>query len=101
MPDGSCMDAEGGIWTARVAGGACLTRTGPDGKVTEIAELPCTWPTSCVFGGEDLSTLYVASARFTMDAEHLAAHPWEGGLFAVKPGIRGLSAHRFGMKSPN
>ena len=101
VPDGSCMDAEGGIWTARVAGGACVTRTGPDGKVIEIVELPCTWPTSCVFGGEDLDTLYVTSARFTMDAQHLAVHPWEGGLFAMKPSIRGLSAHRFGMKSPD
>lgn len=96
-PDGSCMDADGGIWTARVAGGACLTRTRPDGSVDQIAELPVTWPTSCAFGGPDLDTLYVTSARFTMDAEHLAAHPGEGGLFALKPGVRGMKAHRFAM----
>lgn len=97
VPDGSCMDAEGGIWTARVAGGACLTRTGADGEVVEIVELPVSWPTSCAFGGPDLDTLYVTSARFTMDAGHLAAHPLEGGLFALKPGVRGLKANRFAM----
>lgn len=95
VPDGSCLDAEGGIWTARVAGGACLTRTGPDGKVVDLAGLPCTWPTSCAFGGPDLDTLYVTSARFTMSADHLAAHPDEGGLFAIRPGVRGVKANRF------
>lgn len=96
LPDGSCMDAEGGIWTARVAGGACLTRTGPDGQVDRVADLPCSWPTSCTFGGPDLDKLYVTSARFTMASAHLAAHPLEGALFALKPGVSGCPAHRFG-----
>lgn len=96
LPDGSCLDAEGQIWTARVAGGACLTRMRPDGTVTAVAELGCSWPTSCTFGGSDLDTLYVTSARFTMPADHLAAHPGEGGLFALRPGVRGRPPFRFG-----
>ncbi len=96
VPDGSCLDAAGSIWTARVAGGACLTRTTPDGAIAEVVELPCSWPTSCSFGGPGLDTLYVTSARFTMRPEHLAAHPEEGGLFAVNVGARGVPAHRFG-----
>ena len=96
LPDGSCLDAEGMIWTARVVGGACLTRVTPEGEVTEVADLPCSWPTSCAFGGPELDTLFVTSARFTMDAAHLAAHPSEGGLFALTPGTRGRRAHRFG-----
>lgn len=99
LPDGSCRDAEGGIWTARVAGGACLTRILPDGRVDRVAELPCSWPTSCAFGGADLATLYVTSARFSMSAEHLAAHPQEGALFALTPGVRGLPPHRFGANA--
>ncbi|TIV23320.1 MAG: SMP-30/gluconolactonase/LRE family protein, partial [Mesorhizobium sp.] len=39
---------------------------------------------------------FVTSARFTMNAEHLAANPSEGGLFALKPGVRGVPAKRFG-----
>lgn len=96
LPDGSCLDAEGMIWTARVVGGACLTRMTPDGEVLAVAELPCSWPTSCAFGGPDLDTLFVTSARFTMDAAHLATHPQEGGLFALRPGVCGQRAHRFG-----
>jgi len=98
LPDGSCLDAEGMIWTARVAGGACLTRTSPEGRLLEEAGLACSWPTSCAFGGPSLDTLYVTSARFTMSAAHLAGNPEEGGLFALTPGVRGRPAHRFGQE---
>lgn len=99
LPDGSCLDAEGRLWTARVAGGGCLTCTSPDGKVETIIELPCSWPTSCCFGGENLSTIFVTSARFTMTPEHLAANPQEGALFALNPGVGGMPTYRFGEKS--
>lgn len=95
LPDGSCIDSEGGIWTCRVVGGQCLTRMLPDGTVDRIVELPCSWPTSCTFGGDDLATLFVTSARFTMSAEHLAANPQEGGVFAMRPGVTGLREPRF------
>jgi sugar lactone lactonase YvrE len=95
LPDGSCIDSEGGIWTCRVVGGQCLTRTLADGRIDRVVELPCSWPTSCAFGGDELDTLFVTSARFTMSPEHLAANPHEGGLFAVRPGFRGLREHRF------
>lgn len=99
LPDGSCLDAEGFLWTARVAGGACLTRTDPQGRIVAVVDLPCSWPTSCTFGGPDLATLYVTSARFTMTPGHLARNPQEGGLFALEPGVRGRPAHRFGTKT--
>ncbi|EYD75405.1 Gluconolactonase [Rubellimicrobium mesophilum DSM 19309] len=50
-PDGSTLDVEGFVWNARVAGGACLVRIAPDGRVDRVVELPCSWPTSCAFGG--------------------------------------------------
>jgi sugar lactone lactonase YvrE len=96
LPDGSCMDAEGYIWNCRVVGGSCLARIAPDGRLDRIVELPCSWPTSCAFGGADLDTLFVTSARFTMTTEHLDAHPHEGGLFALRPGERGQPSNRFG-----
>ena len=96
LPDGSCMDAEGYVWNCRVVGGSCLARIAPDGSLDRVAELPCSWPTSCAFGGEDLDTLFVTSARFTMSTQHLADNPVEGGLFALRPGVRGVPANRFG-----
>lgn len=95
LPDGSCMDREGGIWTCRVAGGACLTRSLPDGAIERVVDLPCTWPTSCTFGGEDLDVLYITSARFTMTDDHLSDHPQEGGLFSFRPGVSGVPENRF------
>jgi sugar lactone lactonase YvrE len=95
LPDGSCIDADGYLWNCRVAGGACIARFDPDGRIDRILETPCTWPTSCAFGGADLGTLYVTSARFTMSADHLADHPHEGGLFAAEVGVSGLVEQRF------
>jgi sugar lactone lactonase YvrE len=94
-PDGSCLDTGGFLWNCRVAGGACVARFRPDGRLDRLVELPCTWPTSCVFGGSGFATLYVTSARFTMTAEHLTAHPEEGALFAIDFLGRGQPEHRF------
>ena len=94
-PDGSCLDREGGIWTCRVAGGYCLTRSLADGTVDRVVELPCAWPTSCAFGGPGLKTLFITSARFTLSQAHLDANPCEGGLFSVDPGVAGLPEARF------
>lgn len=96
LPDGSCVDAEGYLWNCRVVGGSCVARFSPLGELDRLAELPCSWPTSCAFGGPDLTTLYVTSARFTMSADHLTANPQEGGLFAVATGVRGVLPSKFG-----
>lgn len=98
LPDGSCRDAEGAVWTCRVVGGQALTRTLPDGTLDRVVELPCSWPTSCTFGGADLDVLYVTSARFTMTPAHLAAHPQEGAVFMLRPGVRGQPEPRFGPR---
>jgi len=96
LPDGSCLDADGYVWNCRVIGGSCVARFAPDGSLDRLIELPCSWQTSCCFGGPDLDELYVTSARFTLSDEHLARHPLEGGLFRVRPGVRGVQPFRFG-----
>jgi sugar lactone lactonase YvrE len=99
LPDGSCLDAEGYLWNCRVVGGACVVRVAPDGKVDRVLELPCSWPTRCTFGGPNLDTLYITSARFTLSPAHLAAHPQEGALLAADVGVRGLGENLFGRTS--
>lgn len=94
-PDGCCTDAEGGIWTCRVVGGYSVTRTMADGTVDRVIDLPCSWPTSCTFGGPELATLFVTSARFTMSEAHLRENKQEGALFAFEPGVRGMPENRF------
>ena len=96
LPDGSCKDSEGYIWNCRVVGGSCVARVSAEGMVERVIELPCSWPTSCTFGGPDLKTLYVTSARFTMDSAHLVEFPHEGALMAVDTGFTGVLTNRFG-----
>lgn len=95
LPDGSCLDAEGYLWNCRVAGGACLVRFDLNGAIDRIVELPCSWPTNCAFGGPNLDTLYVTSARIGLSAAHLKDHLYEGDLFAVDVGVAGNLEYRF------
>lgn len=96
LPDGSTRDAEGAIYNARVAGGGCIARIlMPQGTV-ETYDLPCRSPTSCAFGGAELDTLFVTSARFGLSQAAIEANPAEGGLFMIHGLARGLPAHRFG-----
>lgn len=89
VPDGSAMDVEGYVWNARW-GGNCLIRFAPDGSVDRVIELPVSHPTSCVFGGPDMTTLFVTSA-----APGDAYGRFDGALLMVDAGIRGLASTRF------
>jgi sugar lactone lactonase YvrE len=93
-PDGSCVDAEGFLWNAEW-GGWRLVRYAPDGRIDRVAPMPVEQPSSCAFGGPGLDTLYVTSAREGLSDEALAGQPQAGGLFAFKPGVRGLPLPAF------
>jgi hypothetical protein len=48
-------------------------------KVERTLALPVTRPAALTFGGDNLSTLYVTTARFRLPEETLAAEPDAGG----------------------
>ncbi len=89
LPDGSCVDAEGGVWNAEWEGHR-VVRIAPDGSIDRIVEIPVLKPTCCAFGGKDLDTLFITTSRLMSTDEQLEAEPDSGGLFAIKPGFRGL-----------
>ena len=93
-PDGSAVDAHGYLWNAQW-GAWRLVRYAPDGSIDRIVRLPVAQPSSCAFGGPDLSTLYVTSARENLSVEALAGQPLAGGLFAFEPGVSGLPLPAF------
>jgi len=93
--DGACIDAEGCLWSARWEG-SCVVRLTPSGKVDCVVPIPATRVTSAAFGGDDLGTLYVTSSRANVTAEVLAKYPQQGGLFALRPGVKGLPRPMFG-----
>jgi L-arabinonolactonase len=88
-PDGSCVDSEGCLWNAKWGGGR-VVRYSPDGRIDHIVEVPCSQATCCAFGGADLSTLYVTTARAGLSEARLVREPKAGAMFAVKVGVRGL-----------
>jgi L-arabinonolactonase len=94
-PDGSAVDAEGFLWNAQW-GGWRLVRYAPDGRIDRIVDMPVEQPTSCAFGGEDLATLFVTSARTGLSEEALARQPDAGSLFGFRPGVRGAPVPPFG-----
>lgn len=87
-PDGATTDSEGYLWNARWEGG-CVIRFAPDGRVDRILEVPAPRVTSCVFGDDDLETLYITTARIYHDDDELARYPQAGGLFSARVGVRG------------
>jgi L-arabinonolactonase len=94
VPDGSTVDAEGFLWNAQWDGWR-LVRYAPDGRVDRIVPVPVQKPTSCSFGGPDLSMLYVTSAVWDLKGAALRQQPHAGGLWVVDAGVRGLPEARF------
>jgi sugar lactone lactonase YvrE len=92
QPDGMCVDAEGGLWIA-IWGGARIVNLDPSGAEVRTIAVPVRQPSSCAFGGPDLATLYVTSAR---DGLELADDAPDGSVFAITGlGVTGLPVSGF------
>ncbi len=94
IPDGATVDAEGCLWCAEYDGWR-ITCFAPDGRRLRSVELPVQRPTSCMFGGPDLGTLFVTTATQKLSPEELAKQPLAGALLAIDVGVRGLPETRF------
>jgi sugar lactone lactonase YvrE len=94
MPDGATVDAGGYLWSARV-GGASVARYAPDGTLDRVLELPVQRPTSVIFGGDDLRTLFITTASRRLSPEQLAAQPLAGAVLAVRVDVPGVPEPEF------
>ncbi len=88
-PDGTAVDAAGCLWIAMWAGG-CVRRYSPAGELLASVPVPCSHVTKMAFGGEDLRTAYVTTARHGLTAAQLAAEPLAGDLFSFPSPAPGL-----------
>ena len=91
-PDGAAMDSEGCYWVAMFEGQRLL-RLSPEGQLLGEVALPVRCPTMPCFGGADLRTLYITTAREGRPAEELASQPWAGRVLTLRVPVPGLPVH--------
>lgn len=80
MPDGLAIDAEGGVWVACPEGG-CVRRYSPEGVADRQVDVPQTFVTSCCFGGDGLTQLYIVTAP---------GRETTGSVYVTDAGVAGL-----------
>lgn len=93
-PDGMTIDAEDCLWIA-FWDGWCVRRFSPAGEKLAELRVPAQRPTSVAFGGPDLDMLFVTTARRDLSPDELTGQPQAGGLFLVRPGVRGVAEPMF------
>lgn len=86
-PDGAAVDEDGCYWICANDAGL-IHRFTPEGKLDRSLAVPIKKPAMCAFGGAGLDTLFVTSIR--PEGVDLSDQPLAGGLFALRPGVRGL-----------
>ena len=85
VPDGMTVDAEDHVWSARWDSSS-LYRYSPDGVEVARIEFPARKTSSVIFGGRDLTDLYVTTAGGQDKANE---GPGAGALFRVNVGVQG------------
>jgi sugar lactone lactonase YvrE len=89
-PDGAAVDCHGCYWTALYEGGR-IQRYDPDGHLMSEFPLPARRPTMPAFGGADMKTLFVTTARDERGEG--------GGLYALDVDVAGLATFLFDPNS--
>jgi len=93
-PDGAAVDVDGNYWVAMFEGGRIL-QLSPTGETLADWPLPAQCPTMPCFGGSDLQTLYVTTARQNRSVAELQACPDSGCVFAMRVDVPGLAVNFF------
>ena len=88
-PDGSTIDTDGCIWNCRW-GGSCIVRFTPNGQVDQIIEMPVENITNCIFGGQDMKTLFVTTAS----NEGKNKNELDGSLFSINLNYQGIEDNK-------
>ncbi len=97
VPDGMTIDSEGYLWVAMYGGGRVLRIDPGKGVVIDEVEVPVPYTTSCTFGGGDLMSLYITTARnYPREVEREGD---DGKVFTVNTGVRGYVTNKYLVNS--
>ena len=95
FPDGLTIDQDGCIWSA-MWNGWCVVRFDPEGREMGRLQVPVQRPTSCTFGGSELSLLFITTASVGLSEGEIQQSFYSGDLFCVETDTAGLPCYRFG-----
>lgn len=95
FPDGMTIDEEDMLWVGMWNGNAVIRFNPKTGKVLQKVAVPAHNVTSCAFGGKNLDTLFITTARVDMTDDELKKYPLAGSLFKVVPGVKGVKSFFF------
>jgi len=98
VPDGMSVDVAGRLWIAHFGGSRVSCWHPKSGEQVAEVLLPVSQVTSCTFGGDGLSTLYITTSQLDLSAAELADQPDAGKLFTAEVDAVGFSEHRFHMQ---
>lgn len=93
-PDGGSFDAQGCYWSALFDGGR-VVRLSPSGAILQTVHLPTKRPTMIAFGGPDLRTAYVTTARAGLSTEDLREQSVAGAIFSFQVDVPGVAEANF------
>lgn len=93
-PDGAAVDVQGNYYVAMYEGGRLL-KLSPSGELLAEFAVPAQCPTMPCFGGDDLKTLYLTTARHQRPAAELQRWPDSGGIFSMRVEVPGLPVNFF------
>ena len=88
-PDGAATDTQGNLWVAMFEGKRVL-QISPAGETLQAIETPVLCCTMPAFGGEDMQTLYLTTARHKRSEAELAREPALGCVFSMRVKVAGL-----------
>lgn len=93
-PDGAAVDTQGNYYVAMYEG-ARLLKLSPQGETLADIAVPAQCPTMPCFGGSDLKTLYLTTARAKRSADELQRYPNSGCVFSMQVDVPGLPVNFF------
>lgn len=94
-PDGMTIDKNDHLWVAQWGGYGVYCYNPLTGELLGKVEVPAPHVASCAFGGKELDTLYITTARAGLTKEQLEEYPLSGSVFCCKPGVKGVETNLF------
>jgi sugar lactone lactonase YvrE len=95
VPDGACLDADGGAWCCVLGAGTVVRTVAPGGPPVQVVDVGVEQPSDVTFGGPDLDRMFVVSIAVPLRGAPVTS-PLAGRLLAVDGvGVRGVPERRF------